>query len=67
MISAVQSCVSEAGPEFVLGRFGSKPASKRNASIRFKTVNRTVTPLLRTKRSIFYSKLCLSVEGFDQN
>ena len=37
VVRAVQSCVTEAGREFGPG-FGSTPAHKRNASIRFTTV-----------------------------
>ena len=52
VVRAVQSCVTEAGREFGPG-FGSTPARKRSASIRFTTVKRVMTPLLRGKRSFF--------------
>ena len=52
MVRAVQSCVTEAGREFGPG-FGSTPTRKRSARIRFTTVKRAMTPLLRRKRSFF--------------
>ena len=52
MVRAVQSCVTEAGREFGPG-FGSTSARKRSARIRFTTVKRAMTPLLRRKRKKF--------------
>ena len=51
VVRAVQSCVTEAGREFGPG-FGSTPARKRSASIRFTTVKRAMTPPLRRMRSL---------------
>ena len=51
VVRAVQSCVTKAGREFGPG-FGSTPARKRSAGIRFTTVKRAMTPPLRRKRSL---------------